>query len=128
MAASRVHAEGLQRIGILSTDELAGIVRELDALADDFRGGSFVLDGRFEDGHSAIEARLVERLGDTGRRIHTGRSRNDQVLVATRLWLKEPLARTQALCIERSEEHTSELQSLMRISSAVFCLKKNKTH
>src|SRR3546814_3720598 len=58
IAASRVHAEGLQRIGILSTDELAGIVRELDALADDFRGGSFVLDGRFEDGHSAIEARL----------------------------------------------------------------------
>ena len=53
----------------------------------------FVLDERFEDGHSAIEARLTERLGDAGRKIHTGRSRNDQVLVATRLWLKEKLAR-----------------------------------
>jgi argininosuccinate lyase len=98
--ASHAHAEGLQRIGILTGDELAGIARELDALAADFREGRFVLDARYEDGHSAIEARLTERLGDAGRRIHTGRSRNDQVLVATRLWLKEKLARTRALCVE----------------------------
>ncbi|MGY1459063.1 argininosuccinate lyase [Luteimonas sp. A534] len=98
--ASRAHAEGLQRIGILTGDELAGIARELDALATDFSDGRFVLDARYEDGHSAIEARLTERLGDAGRRIHTGRSRNDQVLVATRLWLKEKLARAQALCVE----------------------------
>ena len=98
--ASRAHAEGLQRIGILSAEELAAIGRELDALAEDFRSGAFVLDGRYEDGHSAIEARLVERLGDTGRRIHTGRSRNDQVLVATRLWLKDRLVRLQSLCRE----------------------------
>src|SRR5690606_31422999 len=103
IVASLAHAEGLQRIGILSADELAGIDRELGALADDFRSGAFVLDERFEDGHSAIEARLVERLGDTGRRIHAGRSRNDQILVATRLWLKEKLARTQALCIEAAD-------------------------
>ena len=101
--ASRAHAQGLQRIGILQADELAGIERELDALADDFAAGRFVLDTRFEDGHSAIEARLVERLGDAGRRIHTGRSRNDQVLVATRLWLKDRLARVQALCQEVAE-------------------------
>ncbi len=100
IAASRAHAEGLQRIGILSADELTGIARELDALANDFSAGRFVLDARYEDGHSAIEARLTERLGDAGRRIHTGRSRNDQVLVATRLWLKEQLARTRALCVE----------------------------
>ena len=100
IAASRAHAEGLQRIGVLTAEELADLERELAALADDFRNGAFVLDARFEDGHSAIEARLTERLGDTGRRIHTGRSRNDQVLVATRLWLKEKLARIQALCRE----------------------------
>lgn len=100
IAASAVHADGLHAIGILSADELAGLRRELDALADDVRSGAFVLDARYEDGHSAIEARLTERLGDAGRRIHTGRSRNDQVLVATRLWLKEQLARAQALCIE----------------------------
>ena len=98
--ASRAHAEGLQRIGILDAGELAGIVRELDQLADDFRAGTFVLDQRHEDGHSAIEARLTERLGDAGRRIHTGRSRNDQVLVATRLWLRDRLARLSVLCRE----------------------------
>ena len=98
--ASAAHAEGLQRIGILSADELEAIQRELGALAADFDAGDFVLDARYEDGHSAIEARLVERLGDTGRRIHTGRSRNDQVLVATRLWLKDRLATLHALCRE----------------------------
>src|SRR5690606_28732141 len=60
IAASLAHAEGLQRIGVLSADELAGIARELSALADDFRSGAFVLDDRYEDGHSAIEARLTE--------------------------------------------------------------------
>ena len=98
--ASVAHAEGLQRIGILSTGELDAIRRELDMLADDFRSGSFVLDDRYEDGHSAIESRLAERLDDTGRKIHTGRSRNDQVLVAIRLWLKDRLAALQSLCRE----------------------------
>jgi argininosuccinate lyase len=100
IAASGAHAEGLQRIGILSADELAGLQRELAVLAEDFRGGAFVLDARFEDGHSAIEARLTERLGDAGRKIHTGRSRNDQILVATRLWLKDRLARLAQLSAE----------------------------
>ena len=97
ITASAAHAEGLQRIGILGADELDGLKRELLVLAEDFRSGAFVLDGRYEDGHSAIEARLTERLGDAGRRIHTGRSRNDQILVATRLWLKEKLARVAEL-------------------------------
>ncbi|MFN3311226.1 MAG: lyase family protein, partial [Thermomonas sp.] len=96
IAASAAHAEGLQRIGILTSDEVGGLKRELATLAEEFRRGAFVLDARFEDGHSAIEARLTERLGDAGRKIHTGRSRNDQVLVATRLWLKEQLARLVA--------------------------------
>ncbi len=100
IAASRAHAEGLQRIGMLSADELEGLRRELAHLAEDFRSGTFVLDGRYEDGHSAIEARLTERLGDAGRKIHTGRSRNDQILVATRLWLKEKLARVAQLSRE----------------------------
>ena len=100
ISASTAHAEGLQRIGILTADELAGLKHELACLADDFRAGDFILDARYEDGHSAIEARLTERLGDAGRKIHTGRSRNDQVLVATRLWLKEKLARLVALSRE----------------------------
>ena len=100
IAASRAHAEGLQRIGLLPAGELEAIAAELDALAADFRSGAFVLDQRYEDGHSAIEARLVERLGDAGKRIHAGRSRNDQVLVATRLWLKDRLAQLQAIVRE----------------------------
>ena len=67
IAASRAHAQGLQRIGILDEAELTGLDQELEQLAQDFRSGAFVLDARYEDGHSAIEARLVERLGDTGR-------------------------------------------------------------
>ena len=98
--ASRAHAEGLARIGILSASELDGIRQELARLAGDIRSGAFVLDETYEDCHSAIEARLVERLGDAGRRIHTGRSRNDQILVATRLWLKDRIAQLEALCRE----------------------------
>ncbi|HWI24507.1 MAG TPA: argininosuccinate lyase, partial [Lysobacter sp.] len=100
IVASRAHAQGLQRIGILDASELDALERELAALAADFGSGAFVLDTRYEDGHSAIEARLTERLGDTGRKIHTGRSRNDQILVATRLWLKDKLTQLRALAIE----------------------------
>ncbi|MGQ0801308.1 MAG: argininosuccinate lyase [Pseudomarimonas sp.] len=98
--ASQAHAEGLRNIGILVADELAALSRELNALASDFEAGRFLLDAQYEDGHSAIEARLTERLGDVGKKIHTGRSRNDQILVATRLWLKDRLAQLQALCHE----------------------------
>ncbi|MBX3726755.1 MAG: argininosuccinate lyase [Xanthomonadales bacterium] len=96
--ASLAHAQGLERIGVIDAASLAGIERELDALARAFADGSFVLDDRHEDGHSAIEHWLTQRLGEAGRRIHTGRSRNDQVLVATRLWLKDRLAGLAGLC------------------------------
>ena len=98
ITASKAHVEGLANIGVVSADEAAALKRELDALADDFTSGAFVLDERYEDGHSAIEARLTERLGDAGRRVHTGRSRNDQILVATRLWLKDKLAALETHC------------------------------
>ena len=101
--ASRAHAEGLEAIGILDGDELDALKRELAELAGDFRAGRFELDARYEDGHSAIEARLVERLGDTGKKIHTGRSRNDQVLVATRLWLRDRLECVAAVSREVAE-------------------------
>jgi argininosuccinate lyase len=97
--ASRAHVDGLANIGILGSEEAQALKRELGALAEDFRNGAFVLDERFEDGHSAIEARLTERLGDVGRKVHTGRSRNDQILVATRLWLKEKLGTLQTHCM-----------------------------
>ncbi|HEU4664256.1 MAG TPA: lyase family protein [Dokdonella sp.] len=98
--ASKAHVGGLANIGIVGADEAEALVRELDVLAADFRSGRFVLDERYEDGHSAIEARLVERLGDAGRKVHTGRSRNDQILVATRLWLKAKLGELSAHCVD----------------------------
>ena len=103
ITASTALARGLARIGILTGDECEALCRELGILSDDLRTGAFVLDDRFEDCHSAIESRLVERLGDVGRKIHTGRSRNDQVLVATRLWLKRKLREVQAVCREVAE-------------------------
>jgi argininosuccinate lyase len=103
ITASAAHARGLARIGVLTGEECEALCRELGILSDDLRSGAFVLDERFEDCHSAIESRLVERLGDVGRKIHTGRSRNDQVLVATRLWLKRKLREVQAVCREVAE-------------------------
>ena len=100
LAASKAHVEGLVRIGVLNAGEGADLARELESLCYDFHKGNFVLDARYEDGHSAIEARLTERLGDTGRKVHTGRSRNDQVLVSTRLWLKTKLGELAAVCRE----------------------------
>ena len=103
ITASQAHVEGLAHIGVVSAEEAEALRRELDQLAADFREGRFVLDERYEDGHSAIEARLTERLGDAGRRVHTGRSRNDQILVATRLWLKERLQYLAGLCRQIAE-------------------------
>lgn len=100
ISASAAHARGLARIGLLTAEEGEALCRELAALSEDLKTGAFVLDERYEDCHSAIESRLVERLGDVGRKIHTGRSRNDQILVATRLWLKRKLAELRALCHE----------------------------
>lgn len=100
IAASQAHAAGLRRIGLLTDSECEQLVAQLDVLDARFRSGEFVLDGRFEDGHSAIEQFLTEQLGDIGRKIHTGRSRNDQVLVASRLWLKDRLAALRQACID----------------------------
>jgi argininosuccinate lyase len=126
IASSKAHVEGLQRIGILAADEALSLVRELDVLADDFRSAAFALDDRYEDGHSAIEARLTERLGDAGRKVHTGRSRNDQILVATRLWLKDKLAELAALCrqvaracLDRAAEETIPLPGYTHLQRAV---------
>ena len=124
--ASAAHVEGLANIGIVPSDDADAIKRELAALADDFTEGNFVLDERFEDGHSAIESRLIERLGDAGRRVHTGRSRNDQILVATRLWLRAKLDETIALCrtvadacLERAEREALPMPGYTHIQRAV---------
>ncbi|MEO8777717.1 MAG: argininosuccinate lyase [Rhodanobacter sp.] len=126
ITASKAHVEGLANIGVINADDAAALKRELDALAADFDSGVFVLDERFEDGHSAIEARLTERLGDAGRRVHTGRSRNDQVLVATRLWLKDKLVALEtvcrgiaAICLERAAQPALPMPGYTHLQRAV---------
>ena len=84
--ASVAWAEMLAAIGILTEDECAALSAELRAIAADARRGEFAIALEEEDGHTAIENRLKERLGEAGEKIHSGRSRNDQVLAALRLW------------------------------------------
>ncbi|WP_430968516.1 argininosuccinate lyase [Spongiimicrobium sp. 2-473A-2-J] len=89
--ASKAHAKMLGKIGLLTKEETESLVRELDAIGDDITKGDFIIEDSFEDMHSKIEFLLTEKLGDTGKKIHTARSRNDQVLVAMHLYLKDEL-------------------------------------
>ncbi len=111
--ASQAHAEGLQNIGILTKSEGESLCESLDQLAALFTAGEFVLDDHYEDAHSAIEAFLIAQRGDVGRKIHTGRSRNDQVLVASRLYLRNALLQLASLnqkiaeiSLQRAEQET----------------------
>jgi argininosuccinate lyase len=90
--ATRAHVRGLARIQVLSQDELALLEGALDKLIERCAAGTFTVGEADEDCHSAIEAALVAELGEVGKKVHTGRSRNDQVLVALRLYEKEALA------------------------------------
>jgi len=110
--ATAAHVRGLQRIKILSQTDCERLCALLDELLAEYTQGQFLLDDRFEDGHSAIEAYLKERAGELGARVHTGRSRNDQVAVATRLFMLEQLREIAGLCgriahacLETAQQH-----------------------
>lgn len=96
--ASQAHVRGLVAAEVLSADEGEILVNGLDELLSAFQAGDFILDERFEDGHSAIEAYLTDKLGEVGRKMHAGRSRNDQVAVAMRLYLRDRVDRLGELC------------------------------
>lgn len=92
IAATKAHVTMLGDTGIISKDESAELSDALDGLRAQWQAGTFVVADGYEDGHSAIEGYLTERLGDTGKKVHTGRSRNDQALVMMRLYLMDMLA------------------------------------
>ena len=115
VTATIAHVNGLARINILTESERASLTAHLAALSDEWRAGSFVLDDRYEDGHTAIEAWLVERAGDVGRKVHTGRSRNDQVLVAQRMYVRAQLDRLS----ESAREVAGRLLARARASTHV---------
>lgn len=98
--ASAAHVGGLQRINILSDKEASELQHGLRVLEAEVTAGTRQLDSSFEDGHSAIESWLTEMLGEAGAKIHTGRSRNDQVAVALRLYMKDRLSQLQRISVE----------------------------
>ncbi len=95
--ASIAHAQMLSEIGILSQAESNQLVSVLEDLKNDAKNGDFVIETEFEDMHSKIEYVLTQKLGDLGKKIHTARSRNDQVLVALHLYLKAEIETIKGL-------------------------------
>ena len=94
---SRAHARMLARIGVLSEQELQAIVDGLARIQQEIESGAFAWSVQLEDVHMNIEARLTQLIGDAGKKLHTGRSRNDQVATDIRLYLREQIANTQQL-------------------------------
>jgi len=88
---SVAHAKMLQKIGILSEQELDALLGALNEISNCISEGCFVIEHEFEDVHSKIEFLLTQKIGDTGKKIHTARSRNDQVLVDLHLYAKDQI-------------------------------------
>ena len=86
--ASIAHAQMLGQIGVLTLEEADQLVAVLEDLKSDAEKGDFIIEDKFEDMHSKIEYVLTEKLGVLGKKIHTARSRNDQILAALHLYLK----------------------------------------
>ena len=89
--ASKAHAKMLQKVGIITVEELVELLSGLKLLEQQIEAGTFVIEEQFEDVHSKIEFELTKKLGEVGKKIHTARSRNDQVLVALHLYYKDHL-------------------------------------
>jgi argininosuccinate lyase len=89
--ASQAHARMLAEVGLLTPEEARQICAALDAIAADIAAGNFAFSTRLEDIHTHIERALIERLGDVGRKLHTGRSRNDQVVTDVKLWCRDAI-------------------------------------
>ncbi len=89
--ASVAHARMLAHIGLISADECHHIEDTLEAIRDEIQRGAFAFCTELEDIHMHIERALIDRLGDVGRKLHTGRSRNDQVSTDLRLWARDAI-------------------------------------
>ncbi|MCF0038659.1 argininosuccinate lyase [Dyadobacter fanqingshengii] len=110
------HAKMLETIGLLTSGDLTALEQELKMIHSQVQNGEFVIEEGVEDVHSQVELQLTRKLGDTGKKIHSGRSRNDQVLVDMKLYTRarlfEVVQATEKLfnvLISRSEEHKNDL-------------------
>jgi argininosuccinate lyase len=111
LAGSRAHVQMLARVGLLTAEERAVIAAALDRVEEELAGGAFVFVPSDEDIHTAIERRVTEIAGATGAKLHTGRSRNDQVALDLRLYLRREgrgivarLHELQRVLLRRAEE------------------------
>lgn len=116
IAGSIAHARMLAKIGVLTSEEFEAIVEGLQSIKDDIDNGKFSWSVSLEDVHMNIEAALTERIGDTGKKLHTGRSRNDQVATDIRLYLREQidlisteLQRLQTALVDLAEQHVGTI-------------------
>ena len=114
IAGSLAHADMLAAVGIISATDLADIQRGLSQVREEIAADAFNWQLDLEDVHLNIEARLTQLVGDAGKRLHTGRSRNDQVATDIRLWLRDEmdvidglLAELQLALVEVAEQHVS---------------------
>ena len=97
--ASIAHAQMLAKTGVMTEEEADQLIGVLNDLKSKAEKGNFVIEAEFEDIHSKIEYVLIQKLGDLGKKIHTARSRNDQVLVALHLYLKEEIKTIKGLTL-----------------------------
>ena len=100
---SRAHVKMLAKQGILTEDERDQILDGLDSIQRDVENGSLEITKEYEDIHSFVEANLIDRIGDVGKKLHTGRSRNDQVALDMRLYVREQVQYTDQLVKELLE-------------------------
>ena len=97
IAGSRAHVQMLAKQGILTEEERDAILQGLAGILADVESGKLAVTEEYEDIHSFVEANLIERVGEPGKKLHTGRSRNDQVAVDMRLYIRRELGETDRL-------------------------------
>jgi argininosuccinate lyase len=100
VAASTAHARMLAKVGLISQDECLQIVQGLEAIRQEIEQGRFRFSAELEDIHMHVERALIERIGDVGRKLHTARSRNDQVATDLRLWARDAIDQIDRLLLD----------------------------
>ena len=100
IAGSTAHAQMLASVGLITSDECQQIEQALAAIRQEIEQGSFPFRVELEDVHMHIERALIDRLGDVGRKLHTARSRNDQVFTDLRLWVRDAIDRVDGLLVD----------------------------
>ena len=108
IAGSIAHVTMLAKQGILTQEDKDSIINGLTGIRDDIRSGKLIIDEEHEDIHSFVEAHLIERIGDAGKRLHTGRSRNDQVALDMKLYTRKEV-------LEMNDLLKELLESLLKI-------------